>query len=69
MQKAHVDEQDSFQSAVMFYVLNRTSFSGSTLSGGMASGGEDDNPRFTESSIQRLRDFKIKKSQCEISGF
>lgn len=47
LQKSHVKEKDSFQRAVLFYVLNRTSFSGSTLSGGMGSGGKDDNPRFT----------------------
>ena len=57
LQKEHVTIKDSFQRAVMFYVLNRTSFSGSTLSGGMASGGVDDNPRFTESSIKRINDF------------
>ena len=39
--------------AGVFYVLNRSSFSGSTLSGGMS----PDHPRFTESSIERLRHF------------
>lgn len=39
--------------AAVYYVLNRSSFSGSTLSGGMS----PDHPRFTESSIERLRDF------------
>lgn len=51
------DEQtnftDIFQRASVFYVLNRSSFSGSTLSGGMSPG----HPRFTQSSIQRLRNF------------
>ncbi len=60
LQKKHTEEENSsFQRAVMFYVLNRTSFSGSTLSGGMASGGGDDNPRFTKSSIERLRNFRV----------
>lgn len=40
--------------AALFYVINRTSFSGSALSGGVTAG----NPRFTESSIQRILDFK-----------
>ena len=40
--------------AALFYVINRTSFSGSALSGGVTHG----NPRFTESSIQRILDFK-----------
>lgn len=42
--------------AAAFYVLNRSSFSGTTLSGGMSPG----HPRFTERSIQRLRDFNAK---------
>jgi len=69
LRKQHVKEKDSFQRAVLFYVLNRTSFSGSTLSGGMASGGEDDNPRFTESSVQRLRDFKVKNFSVKFMDF
>jgi len=40
--------------AALIYVINRTSFSGSALSGGVTAG----NPRFTESSIQRILDFK-----------
>jgi DNA adenine methylase len=39
--------------AAVYYVLNRSSFSGSTLSGGMS----PEHPRFTLSSIQRLKDF------------
>jgi len=69
LQKQHVKEKDSFQSAVLFYVLNRTSFSGSTLSGGMASDGDDNNPRFTESSVQRLRDFKIDNITVKFMDF
>ena len=40
--------------AALFYVINRTSFSGSALSGGVTAG----NPRFTESSVQRILEFK-----------
>ena len=69
IQKTHIESGDSFERAVLFYVLNRASFSGSTLSGGMASGGKNDNPRFTESSIQRLRDFKIKNLTVEFADF
>ena len=39
--------------AAFFYVINRSSFSGSTMSGGMSPG----HKRFTPSSIQRLREF------------
>jgi DNA adenine methylase len=39
--------------AAVYYVLNRASFSGATLSGGMS----PSHPRFTNSSIERLRQF------------
>lgn len=39
--------------AAAFYVLNRSSFSGSTLSGGMS----PNHPRFNEASIERVRQF------------
>lgn len=39
--------------AATFYVLNRASFSGSTLSGGMS----PQHPRFTKTSIDRIKDF------------
>ena len=47
-------KQSQLERAALFYVINRTSFSGSALSGGVTAG----NPRFTESSIQRILDFK-----------
>jgi len=46
---------DPFNSAARFFVLNRSSFSGSTLSGGMSPG----HPRFTLSAINRLRTFRF----------
>jgi DNA adenine methylase len=49
MQKQHKDEL-SFEEAVRFFVLNRSSFSGTTLSGGCS----DPGGRFTQSSIDRL---------------
>lgn len=39
-----------------FFALNRASFSGSTLSGGMS----PDHPRFNEASIKRLRKFVVQ---------
>ncbi len=41
------------QRAAVYYVLNRSSFSGSTLSGGMS----PQHPRFTPTSIERIRQF------------
>jgi len=69
LQKEHTKSKNSFERAVMFYVLNRSSYSGSTLSGGMASGGEDDNPRFTKSSVDRLRKFKIQNLTVQFADF
>ena len=47
-------ELSQLERAALFYVINRTSFSGSALSGGVTAG----NPRFTESSIHRILEFK-----------
>ena len=69
LQKVHIESKDKLERATLFYVLNRTSFSGSTLSGGMASGGPFDNPRFTKSSIERLRNFKVDNLSVELASF
>jgi DNA adenine methylase len=69
LQKDHMNSKNKLERATLFYVLNRTSYSGSTLSGGMASGGLHNNPRFTPSSIERLRNFKIKNLTIELAGF
>jgi len=54
LQKSVVAEKNKIQRAALYYVINRTSYSGSTLSGGRTPG----NPRFTESSLTRLLDFR-----------
>ena len=52
--------------ATIFYLLNRTSYSGTTLSGGMAIDHDKSNhweiinPRFNKASIERLRNFSVK---------
>lgn len=51
--------------AAVFYVLNRSSFSGSTLSGGMS----PDHPRFTETSIKRISDFYNPNFHVEMKDF
>ena len=47
----------TFEAAAKFYALNRSSFSGATLSGGYSK--EAAYKRFTDSSIQRLRNTKL----------
>ncbi|MBX3242794.1 MAG: DNA adenine methylase [Chitinophagaceae bacterium] len=53
LQQVQTGFRSKLERAAVYYVLNRSSFSGSTLSGGMSPG----HPRFTESAIQRLREF------------
>lgn len=69
LQQSQMHSKNKFERAVFFFVLNRTSFSGSTLSGGMASGGNNDNPRFTESSIDRLREFELNNLIVKLADF
>lgn len=53
LQKTQTRFKTRLQRAAVYYVLNRSSFSGSTLSGGMS----PHHPRFTETAIERLRNF------------
>ena len=53
LQKRIFSIDDRMEQAAAFYALNRASYSGATLSGGMSPG----HPRFTESAIDRLRAF------------
>jgi DNA adenine methylase len=62
----HLKNKNKLKNATEFYVLNRTSYSGNPLAVGMArwkfsDGTPDINPRFTNSSVERLNNFKIKK--------
>lgn len=49
--------------AVEFFILNRASFSGTTMSGGCS----DPSARFTQSSIDRLREFADFKGKLAVS--
>ena len=53
------------QAAAIFFVLNRSSFSGTTLSGGMSPGHQ----RFTPSAIERLEQFKIDNLSVNKADF
>jgi len=65
LQKRYVDLVDKLERAAAFFVLNRSSYSGTTLSGGMSPG----HPRFTPSAIDRLRDFKASNFNVECADF
>lgn len=65
LQQRYLNLEDKIERAAAFFVLNRSSFSGTTLSGGMSPG----HPRFTQSAIDRLRDFEVANFEVEHSDF
>lgn len=65
LQKIQHEYKSKYQRAAVFFVLNRTSFSGTTLSGGMS----PNHPRFTPSSIGRIRDFRVANLFVEQANF
>ena len=65
LQQSFGDWLDTWEIAASFFILNRASYSGTTLSGGMSRG----HPRFTDSCIDRLRDFKVDNFWVETADF
>jgi len=57
----------SFKNAAKVYAINRSSFSGATFSGGYSQ--KAAYARFTDSSIQRLRDFRVPNLMVEEADF
>ncbi len=60
-----IHTKSKYERAAIFYVLNRASFSGTTLSGGMS----PNHPRFTISSIHRIENFEIENLHVEQADF
>jgi DNA adenine methylase len=65
LQKRIVDMENNLERAAIFYVLNRSSFSGVTLSGGMS----PEHKRFTKSAIERLRNFRAPNLHVTCADF
>lgn len=65
LQKRYAELKDKQSLAAAFFVLNRTSFSGTTLSGGMSPG----HPRFTGKTIERLADFQVEGFSVKHADF
>lgn len=65
LQKTYFDLKTQIERAAAFYVLNRSSFSGTTSSGGMSPG----HPRFTQSAIDRVRAFVVNNFQVNCADF
>ena len=57
----------SYERAAKYYVINRSSFSGATFSGGWSE--RASYARFTDSSIKRLRDFKAENFRVDYADF
>jgi DNA adenine methylase len=57
----------SYDRAAKFYAINRSSFSGATFSGGWSE--KSAHARFTDSSVQRLRDFKPENFRVDYADF
>lgn len=54
-----MDESDDLKKAYMYFVINRCSFSGATLSGGFSL--ESSKKRFTETSVDRVKKLDLSK--------
>ncbi len=65
LQKRYPLLVDPLEQAAVFFVLNRSSYSGTTLSGGMS----PEHPRFTESAIERLRNFRAPRVSVDELDF
>ena len=57
-----MDETDIIKQSIMYFIINRCSFSGATLSGGFSL--ESSKKRFTKSSVERIR--KLNLSNFDI---
>lgn len=58
---------DSLTCAAWYFVINRCSFSGATLSGGFSKQAAE--KRFTESSIDRIKDLNLTRSEFHNEDF
>lgn len=65
LQKEFLKLKSKKEKAAVFFVLNRASFSGTTLSGGMS----PDHPRFTNAIIEYIENFRISNLHVEKADF
>ena len=67
LQRTFRQIEDPWERAAATYVLNRTSFSGSTVSGGFSPLEEDGrNGRFKESNVEFLRNFRVPEGMLSV---
>lgn len=65
LQQSISQEVNELKLATMFYVLNRCSFSGSTLSGGMS----PNHPRFNKNNVDKLLNISLENIDFECMDF
>lgn len=65
LQKKNPTMECGIEQAAMFYALNCSSFSGSTMSGGMS----PDHPRFNDSNMRTILNFDVPKLTVENADF
>ena len=65
LRKNIMSQEDSLKQSIMYFIINRCSFSGATLSGGFSM--ESSKKRFTKSSIDRID--KLNLSNFEIYNY
>ena len=61
------DNKFSFENAAKVYAINRSSFSGATFSGGYSKRAAY--ARFTDSSIKRVKDFKVPNLSVKLGDY
>jgi DNA adenine methylase len=59
LRKQIIEEKNILNQSIMYFIINRCSFSGATLSGGFSL--EASKKRFTQSSIERIRNLNLSK--------
>jgi DNA adenine methylase len=62
-----MDEKNSFEQAISYFIINRCSFSGATLSGGFSL--ESSTKRFTISSIDNIKKLDLEKFEISNLDF
>ena len=67
MRDTIMEETDEFLQGQQYFVINRCSFSGSTLSGGFST--ESSKKRFTESSVKRIEDLDLSMIEFHNTDF
>jgi len=59
LRKQIMEEKNALNQSIMYFIINRCSFSGATLSGGFSL--EASKKRFTKSSIERIKKLDLRK--------